>query len=202
MNTLLFFAMIILVLVLTVDILSNAFRRRNVSKKLWLLRGAVVTYALLWMIFYFVSSENPVPFNTDVCFDDWCATVEGADTMKALGIGPNELRPKGLFVILHVRMSNNARGIAQKPSEPRIHIIDGQGHSWAFSTDGQHALESTEGRQKDMGERLELDESLETKIVFDIPKNEKGLKALIEEGPFITKFLLPEDREVFLLQPN
>jgi hypothetical protein len=97
-------------------------------------------------------------------------------------------------------MSNHARGIAQKPSEPRIHIIDGQGHSWVFSKEGQQALESREGKQKDIGERLELHESLGTRIVFDIPKDEKGLKAFIEEGPFITKLLLPEDKEVFLLQ--
>jgi hypothetical protein len=163
------------------------------------LGGVVAVYVLAWTMFYFVRNEKPVPFDTDVCFDDWCATVEGVDTVKTLGIGPTEIRPKGIFFILHVKMSNHARGIAQKPSEPRIHIEDGDGNIWTFSAKGQRALESTDGKQNDIGKRLELDESLVTKIVFEIPRNKRGLKAMIEEGPFITKFLLPEDKEVFLL---
>jgi hypothetical protein len=111
-------------------------------------------------------SERPVPFGTDVCFDDWCATIEGMDTVKALGNAPNKIHANGVFVILHVKMSNHTLGIAQKPSEPRIHIADGRGHFWPFSVDGQRALESIEGKQKDIGDRLELRESLETRIVL------------------------------------
>jgi hypothetical protein len=199
MSTLLLLAVIILVSVLIAGILSNAIRRKSVRKKARSLAGIVAAYALVWAICYFRSGDKPVPFNTDICFDDWCATVEGVDTAEILGMGPNAIRAKGVFMILHVRMSNHARGIAQKPSEPRIHIVNGQGELWAFSAEGQKALENTEGKQKNIGERLELHESKETKIVFDIPRHEKGLKALIEEGPFITAFLLPEDREIFLL---
>jgi hypothetical protein len=92
MSTLLFFATVIVVLVLIVGVITNAIQKRSMIKKLWLLGGAVVMYAILWMICYFVSSEKPVPFNTDVCFDDLCATVEGADTLETLGIGPNDKR--------------------------------------------------------------------------------------------------------------
>jgi hypothetical protein len=199
MSTLLFLAVIMLVLVLMAGILSNAIRRRSVQKNARLLTGVVAAYVLIWVICYFSSGDKPVPFLTDVCFDDWCATVEGVDTAGTLGMGRNAIRAQGVFLILHVRMSNHARGIAQKPSEPRIHIVDGQGNVWAFSSRGQQALESTEGKQNEIGERLELGESKQTKIVFDIPRREKGLKALIEEGPFITAFLLPEDKVVFLL---
>jgi hypothetical protein len=191
--------MIILVMILLVGIIVNVIHRKSVGKRASLLGGVVAVYVLAWTMFYFDRNEKPVPFDTDVCFDDWCATVEGVDTVKTLGIGPTEIRPKGIFFILHVKMSNHARGIAQKPSEPRIHIEDGDGNIWTFSAKGQRALESTDGKQNDIGKRLELDESLVTKIVFEIPRNKRGLKAMIEEGPFITKFLLPEDKEVFLL---
>jgi hypothetical protein len=191
--------MIILVMILLVGVIVNVIHRKSVGKRASLLGGVVAVYVLAWTMFYFVRNEKPVPFDTDVCFDDWCATVEGVDTVKTLGIGPTEIRPKGIFFILHVKMSNHARGIAQKPSEPRIHIEDGDGNIWTFSAKGQRALESTDGKQNDIGKRLELDESLVTKIVFEIPRNKRGLKAMIEEGPFITKFLLPEDKEVFLL---
>jgi hypothetical protein len=96
-------------------------------------------------------------------------------------------------------MSNNAKGIAQKPSEPRVHIIDDNGNSYSFSPEGQLALEKQKGKQIPIDERLELHQSLETQLVFDVPKDAKGLKALIEEGPFITKLLFNENKEVFLI---
>ena len=98
-------------------------------------------------------------------------------------------------------MTNKARGIAQKPSEPRIHILDENGQTWSISTIGQKALEASEGFQIPIDERLELHQSLQTKIVFDIPKDAKGLKAIIEEGPpFITNLLLQNNKKVFLLK--
>jgi hypothetical protein len=44
-----------------------------------------------------------------------------------------------------------------------------------------------------------LHQTLETLLVFDVPNEARGLKALIEEGPPITLLLLPDDREVFSL---
>jgi len=96
-------------------------------------------------------------------------------------------------------MSNHARGIAQKPSEPRVHIIDERGNSYSYSAEGQQALEKQIGNQIRLDQRLELHQSLETQLVFDIPKEAKNLKVLIEEGPFITKLLFNENREVFLI---
>ena len=66
-------------------------------------------------------------------------------------------------------MSNHARGIAQKPSEPRIHIIDEQGHWWSFSKDGQQALENIAGKQIPIDVKTGATSSLETQLVFDIP---------------------------------
>jgi hypothetical protein len=153
-------------------------------------------YGLLWTIFYFKSADIAVPFGTDVCFDDWCATITQAERPKTLG----KQNPHGQFIVLHITMSNHARGIAQKPSEPRIHIIDGQGNSWAFSREGQQALENEIGKQPLIDERLELHQSLETQLVFDIPQDAKNIKAIIEEGPFITKLLFQDNNEVFLLE--
>ena len=199
MSTLLFFITIILIVVLLIGIINRAYRRKNIKKKTFWLAVVLTGYAIAWTVFFFLSREKALPFGTDVCFDDWCATVEGMDTASTLGTGSNEIRASGKYIILRVRMSNHARGIAQKPSEPRIHIIDAEGHYWAFSKEGQQALARTAGAQPELGARLELHETLETRIVFDIPPNATGLKAMIEEGPFITKLLLPEDQEVFKL---
>ena len=96
-------------------------------------------------------------------------------------------------------MSNHARGIAQKPSEPRIHILDAKNTAWPYSIAGQQILEKDEGKQAPVDSRLELHQSIETKLVFAVPISSKGLKVLIEEGPFITKLLLPGSQQVFIV---
>jgi hypothetical protein len=159
----------------------------------------VTAYGFLWLGFYLKRADQVVPLGTDVCFDDWCASITEIERPPVIGNDNNALHPHGRFFILRIKMSNHARGISQKPSEPRVHIIDEHGQAWSFSHEGQQALENAMGKQIGIDHRLELHESLETQVVFDIPKEVKGLKALIEEGPFITKLLLEDDRQVFLL---
>ncbi len=198
MNTLLFLAMFAALVVILVRAGVRGVRRKPVIPSLRLAGILIAAYGLLWGILYARSAERQVPLGTDVCFDDWCATVTGVEN-HALPGDSSGIRAQGHFIVLHLRMSNHARGIAQKPSEPRIHIIDGGGHAWAPSADGQRLLEMTRGVQPSLDARLELHQEIETQIVFDVPEGATGLRALIEEGPPITLLLLPEDREVFLI---
>jgi hypothetical protein len=41
---------------------------------------------------------------------------------------------------------------------------------------------------------------METVLVFAVPKNSTGLKALIEAGPWIANLLFPVDEQVFLIR--
>ena len=197
MSTLLFLVTFLALVVILVRAVVWGVRRKPVIPSLGLAGIVIAAYALFWAVLYVKSSDRTVPLGTDVCFDDWCATVTGVENPARLGDESGGVRPNGHFIILHVKMSNHARGIAQKPSEPRIHIIDSQGRSWPASEAGQHLLEMTRGVQPALDARLELHQSIETQIAFDIPAGATGLRALIEEGPPITLLLLPEDREVF-----
>jgi hypothetical protein len=199
MSAILFLTFVIIVVTMLVVIMARATTRKPVRKATIALLFIVCVYVLYRFAALTLRTDVAVPMGTDVCFDDWCATVMKADTAMTLGEGANLMRPSGRFIILHVRMSNQARGIAQKPSDPRIFIIDGKGYKRTFSEVGQQALEQYVGKQVDLGARLELHQSLETQVVFDVPRNAKDLKAVIEEGPFIANFLLAGDRDVFRL---
>ena len=194
MTTLLFLLTFLTLLVLLITLVVKASRRKPVRPTAKLMAYTIGGYAGLWVIFHFLSGYLTVPLGTDTCFDDWCATVTKVE------IAPGQLPAPptdSIWVVLYVKMSNQARGIAQKPSEPRVHLIDGRGGYWAVSDRGQQALEKTTGKLPDIGSRLELHQSLETQLVFAIPVKVKKVKALIEEGPAITKLLLPEDRQVY-----
>jgi hypothetical protein len=200
MTTLIFFGTVIAILVFLIRIVIRMVRKESIISNLKVLLAIVIGYAFLWLVFYFISSYKVVPMGTDICFDDWCATIVKAENSMSLTYENKEIKPHGQFIILHIKMSNHARGIAQKPSEPRIHIIDDNGNYWGYSEEAQVFLEKINGKQIPIDERLELNQSLETQLVFDIPENTKDLLVLIEEGPFITKLLFNENKEVFSLK--
>ena len=199
MTTLIFLVTIIALIIYLVRLVIRIIKRKTIASTLGIIVLIVGAYSGLWGIFYFKSSDQSVPLGTDICFDDWCATVTKIEQPTILGLENKKVNSQGQFIILYIKMSNHARGIAQKPSEPRVHITDEKGNSYSFSSAGQQALENQIGNQIPIDERLELHQSLETQLVFDIPNEAKNLKVLIEEGPFITKLLFNENREVFLI---
>jgi hypothetical protein len=201
MTTLIFFLTFLTLLVLLVSLIIKAIRRKPIKRTAKLIALIIGGYAGLWVIFYFISGYITVPLGTTTCFDDWCATITRVDRTSALPHGIPAPPTDSVWVILHVTMINQARGIAQKPSEPRIHLIDGRGGYWAVSEKGQKALEQAIGEQPGLDSKLELHQSLQTTLIFAVPANVKKVKALIEEGPFITKLLLPEDRQVYNVLP-
>jgi hypothetical protein len=200
MTTLIFLGTLIAILILFINLIVKLFHQKSIISTIKALVIIILSYTLLWVFFYFFSSFKTVPLGTDICFDDWCATITRFEIQDTLGIENQVINPIERFVILNIRMSNHARGIAQKPSEPRIHIMDDKGHYWAYSVEGQRALEKLEGKQTPIDIRLELHQSLETRLVFKVPYESKYLKAIIEEGPLITKLLFNDRKEVFLLQ--
>ncbi len=199
MATLLFLATIVTLLILLANLTAKLIKRKNIATTLKAIALVTLSYFSLWCFFYFISNDVAVPLGTDICFDDWCITVTKIEKTPSIEKDNEVLAPNEQFVILHIKISNHARGIAQKPSKPRVHIIDEKGSYWSVSDKGQHLLEKTFGQQVPIDQKLELNQSLETQLVFEIPKNAEKIKVLIEEGPFITKFLLPDDRKVFLV---
>jgi len=190
----------IIILILIIRLIVRLFQHKSITSSLTALAIIIMTYALLWAFFYFFNPIKTVPLGADICFDDWCATITKFEIRDTLEEGNQVINPVERFVILNIRMSNHARGIAQKPSEPRIYILDDKGHYLSYSVEGQHVLEKIEGKQIPVDIRLELHQSLETRLVFKVPAESKDLKAIIEEGPFITKLLFNDKKEVFLLQ--
>jgi hypothetical protein len=197
MATLLFLLTFLSLLILLIRLIIKAIRHKPVKPTLKTIGIIAGVYLVLWTGFYIKSSFITVPLGTDVCFDDWCATVTQIETSGAAQTKLPPLGTDSTWVILHIKMSNQARGIAQKPSEPRVHLIEENGNYWEYSAKGQQALEQKTGKQPGIDSRLELHQSLETQLVFAMPSNAKKVKALIEEGPFITKLLLADDRDVF-----
>ena len=201
LSTLILFVTFVALDVLIIILIINLIKNKPVKPVLRKILVVFVSYSVLWLLFYFKSSEHIVLPGTDICFDDWCASVTKIDKPDSLGNSSDVKLPHGKFILLHIRVSNHAKRIAQTPSEPRIFIMDSKGMKYFISDESQQSLEQEIGKQPDIGERLELHQTVETQLAFDVPRDATGLKIRIEEHPaFITKILFPEDRDIFLVE--
>ena len=193
MPTLLFLLVVLAVLGSVIRLVIQAVRRQPVGSTVRVLALVVLGYAVVWAVCYGQRRDQAVALGTPVCFDDWCATVTRLDTPAVLAT----TRPQGHFLVVQLALANHARGIAQKPSAPRVHLLDGQGHRWAYSARAQQALQQVRGFQLPLDQRLALHQTVATQLAFDVPRQARNLRVLIEEGPFITQLLLPQDQAVF-----
>ena len=191
MTSLIFLLTFLTLIVLLIRTLLKIVSHKSTRRTLMAMGLIIAGYGVAWTVFKLTQKLVPVPLSTQVCFDDWCATVVKSERQSA---------GDSTVIALHIEMFNNARGIAQKPSEPRVHILDFNGHAWPYSVKEQADYEKSSGVQPGIAHRLELHQSMGTVLVFTVPKNATGLKALIEEGPWITDLLLPVNEQVFLIQ--
>jgi len=199
MGAIIFLAIVITILTVIIRIIIKLIRGQSIVPNLRRVAIGIFCYSILWIFYYLSASYKTIPVGQEICFDDWCATLTRADTVSSFGTGNEAIYPHGKFIVLHLKMINEAKRIAQRPSEPRVHIIDEKGHRYAFAETGQQALERQTGAQSPFDSRLELHQSLETKLVFDIPLTARSLKVLIEEGPFITTLLFDDNKKVFAI---
>jgi hypothetical protein len=181
--TLIFLLTALTTFVLVVTGAARAIRRKPILKLARWTIGILLGYCLAWYCFWLARRSPVIPFGTDICFDDWCITINHFQQLPATSRDSTEF-------ILAITMSNHARGIAQRPSNPRIYLIDDHGRFWPPAASGPTPLDA----------RLELHESKNTRMNFIVPANAAHLKALIEEGPWITNLLFPTDQPLFSLR--
>jgi hypothetical protein len=199
-QTFVFLIALIALLMGLVRIIINLIKHKPVRSLLWTFFLIVFSYTAVWTIFYLKHTDIPVPFGTNICFDDWCATITGTERLEIPENDSLALKSHENWMILHVKMINQAKRIAQKPCNPRVKIMDDRGIIYHLSAEGQETLEKLRGKQLPLDAKLELHQSLETQMVFDIPADSGNLKAVIEEGPVITRLLFYSDRQIFVLE--
>lgn len=176
MAGLLFFLTLITLVILLITTLISAIKRKPVKRKLLSMILIIGVYGFAWLCFFWTAKLVAVTFGTNICFDDWCATVTGADRLA-----------DGSTVAVHITMANHALRIAQKPDDPRVYLVTAAGKRFAPTATSPIPLDT----------RLQLYQSLQTTLTFNVPKNAGGLRVLIEEGPFIANLVFPQDEQVF-----
>jgi len=186
--------LLFVIVLLTTVILSGILAYRKLRGRR--IRGVALAivlclsvYALALVAVSLTSATLQLALGTDKCFDDWCATVTGAESLPGLSA------PIGMKrVAMTLRISNRARQSAFRPSQPRVTLALASGVIVAPSPDAQRQFERQAGPQEDLAKRLVAGDTFQTKLVFEVPAATHEASVILVEGPSVlTQFILGDE---------
>ncbi|MGH9967965.1 MAG: hypothetical protein ACREBG_09070 [Pyrinomonadaceae bacterium] len=116
---------------------------------------------------------------------------------KTLGSNPNQATAQGLYHVVTIKTRFDEDTISSKrgngpltPNSRVATVIDAQGRRYAPSADGERALAQMEDVGTPFTTPLRPSETYTTKLVFDLPPDVPSPTLLINEGEWLTHFLI------------
>jgi hypothetical protein len=173
--------------------------------------GAAITiaagYFLLLTGVSFASSDQTLPPGGWKYFCEidchLAYSIVGAQTAAALGPDLQQTEANGKFVILRVKTWFDERTISAHrgngpltPNARRVLLVDDTGRSYEPSAEGQFALARRGFSSTAMTQPLRPGESYTTDLVFDMPRNARGLRLLITEDDPETRFVIGHENSL------
>src|SRR5260370_41481380 len=187
----------------------GAIRRSAFLTKLG--SGAVVTiaagYFLLLSGVSLASREKTLPSGGWKYFCEIDCHIAysliGAQTAVVLGPELQQVSARGQFVVLRVKTWFDERTISAHrgngpltPNRRRVLLVDDTGRRYEPSPEGQFALARSGNRSTAMAQALRPGESYTTDLVFDVPKQARGLRLLLTEDDPETRFVIGHENSL------
>lgn len=127
-----------------------------------------------------------------------------AQTVAVLGPELQQTSAHGKFVILQVKTWFDERTISAHrgngpltPNRRKALLVDDAGRTYEPSPDGQFADARSGNRSTAMAQALRPGESYTTDLVFDVPKDARGLRLLLIEDDPETRFVIGHENSPF-----
>jgi hypothetical protein len=180
----LIFILVFLIIVgLIITILCRGVTGHVPDARRWskILGSLVAGYLLVVVIVSLASPQRVVATGDNLCFDDWCVAVH--DVQFTHEIGP--ARASGIYYEVNIRISNRARGRAQRENGAIVYLLDSEGRRYDPSDSAQRAYEALHGPAASLSSTIPLGEFIDTVRVFDLPADAKdvGLVKSTNTGP-------------------
>ncbi|MBL8076721.1 MAG: hypothetical protein JNM55_02065 [Anaerolineales bacterium] len=178
MFDLLFLLIVLVTAIIFLVTLINLIRKRFVQT-----RRLLLYYGLGLAIYFFIliavsltSPQRVVAMKETRCFDDWCLAIEDVKLLDEL----NKVKPDGVFYVIKLELSNQARGRSQRAGSVAIHLFDENGNQYDLSAVGQSALEAQQGAIPPLTSTIEVGQVITTFQVFDLPREAHDVVLTIE----------------------
>lgn len=124
-------------------------------------------------------------------------SVVDVQRAKTLGYGVAQSTAKGLFHVVTLKTRFDGETISPtrgdgllKPNSRIVAVIDGLGRQHAPSAEGERALTQSESTGAPLTTALRPGETYTTKLVFDLPTDITSPTLLVNEGEWITHFII------------
>jgi hypothetical protein len=130
-------------------------------------------------------------------------SLEGAETVAALGPELQQISAHGKFVIVRVKTWFDDRTISAHrgngpltPNRRKVILVDDTGRNFAPSTEGEAAFYRVSSSSAPLTQPLRPGESYSTDFVFDAPKDARGLRLLITEDDAETRLVIGHENSL------
>jgi hypothetical protein len=177
----------------------KSFGRAKIAALAMLIIGGL--YLGLILIFAFASSEKVLARGEEKHFCEIdChlayAIVDSKQT-KTIGSAPNQATANGAFTVVTIKTRFDETTIGRNrgngqlyPNSRVLTAVDEQGRRYSPSPEGQKALELSGAAGTPITTPLQPSESYMTTVVFDLPSDVRNPTLLINEGEWITHFVI------------
>jgi len=130
-------------------------------------------------------------------------SVAGVETAAALGPETQQTLASGRFVIVRLKTWFDEHTISPHrgngpltPNRRKVWLVDDTDRSFAPSPEGEAAFSRIAGGSTPLTEALRPGESYTTDLVFDVPKDARGLRLLIIEDDPETRLVIGHENSL------
>lgn len=167
----------------------------------------VGAYLAATLIFSFASHEKVLARGAEKHFCEidchLAYSIVDSRQTKTLGTAPNQSTAQGVFNVVTIKTRFDETTIGSGRGDGRLYpnsraltLIDERGNKYAPSAEGQRALEAMQGGGTPLTSPLRPGESYTTEIVFDLPADAKTATLLVNEGEWITHFVIGHENSL------
>lgn len=161
----------------------------------------IVVYGSVLVAVSLTSRPTLLAMGEKMRFDEWCISAERATQMPTIGESAMAIDADGVFWLVTVKVSSEAKRRAQRATDAAVWLIDSQSVRYYPSAEGESVLDAIAGSGPELSTMLAPGGSFERTVVFDVPKDSADLKLGVTHG-FFPGVLIIGDAQSFLHAPR
>ena len=174
---------------------------RRARRVLFALFSFLALYAIVLLSVSLLSPQRVLAMHQNRCFDDWCLSVERVVQQPIVGTAPTVATAHGMFYLVTVRVSSQARAISQRALDVQVSLLDASGRRYDPDPAGQQALDATGQGGLPLDSELTPGGSFTRTVVFDLPTRTSHPGLVVTHGLF-PDILVIGSEQSFLHKPT
>ena len=147
-----------------------------------LVGAAAFLFILFPVVVAMSRPEELVGLNQSSRYDDFAFSVLGARREKAVGEGRYQRVASGVYVIVRMKVHNQAKRVSYRFQKGMPVLLDHQGTEYPIDPDAQAALDGQRNPVLNWPITIPAGQAFEVDLVFDVPNDRTDLRLRMGQG--------------------